>query len=336
MRKRAYRPLPTVFALTLLLLAGGATATTGAEDAEDGSSLEADLQLMMEWFEGRFDNHWQAREEAELEVEHPHGRIHSIFAPVEMPELGEHVFYVQQYANGNPEDIYRQRIYSFGVDRDEQAIELLIYAPPDPAAVVDAHLDPSKLDGLGPENLKSYPGCEVYWKRESEDAFIGYTKEGACRVISSRSGRELVISDDLRLTANEIWIHDRAVDGDGEYVYGHKGGVPHKLWKIRFFDCWAAAPKDADEEEWDSWRPLVVHDQGGKVMLDPPGGGEARYSFELFQAIYRGATDVPVFELAVREAGKERSIAYVWTEPEAERIGINLRYLQVGCRLQGL
>ena len=72
--------------------------------------------------------------------------------------------------------------------------------------------------------------------------YLGYTKEGACQVESKRSGRTLVISDDLRLDAKSIWIQDRAVDSEGNYVYGHKGGIPHKLQKVRPFTCWAAAP----------------------------------------------------------------------------------------------
>lgn len=304
--------------------------------------LEADLEQMMEWFEGRFDNYWQVRLQEAEPPEHPHRRIHSIFSPVEMPELGEHVFYVQQYADGDPSKIYRQRIYSFRIHDEEQKIELVIYAPPDTKAVVDAHLDPSKLDGLGLDDLKSYPGCEVYWERRGRDTdddhFIGYTKERACQVVSSRSGKTLVISDDLRLDAGQIWIQDRAEDTEGNWIYGNKAGVPHKLQRVRFFECWAAAPKGTEGEdgkpEWDLWRPIEIHDQGGSYALVPPGAEEETYTIELFQAVYSGEKTVPVLELAIRERGKEKSIAYAWTDPSSERIGINLRSMQTGCKLK--
>jgi len=32
------------------------------------------------------------------------------------------------------------------------------------------------------------------------------------------------------------------------------------------------------------------------------------------------------------EAGKEQAFAYTWTEPEGKKIGINLRWIQVGCK----
>lgn len=323
-----------------------------AEQLNETEQLDADLEQLNAWFAGRFDNYWQVRMQEAEPPEHPHGRIHSIFSPVEMPELGEHVYYVQQYSDDDPAKIYRQRLYSFSANAEEDAIELVIYAPPDAAAVVDAHLDPSKLAGLKAADLKSYPGCEVYWQRQNrggdDDHFIGFTKEGACRVKSRRSGRTLIISDDLRLDAGQIWIQDRAVDEDGHWVYGNQAGVPHKLQRVRFFECWAAAPKpqpegvtlaptrgDSDAEpEWDLWRPIVIHDQGGHYDFVPPGAEEGRYSMELFQAVYSGENTVPVLELAIRERGKEKSIAYAWADPSSERIGINLRTVQTGCKLR--
>ncbi len=50
-------------------------------------------------------------EDKDGEVEEPHSRIHSIFAPVDFPSLVEHVFYVEQFADGDPSQIYRQRLY---------------------------------------------------------------------------------------------------------------------------------------------------------------------------------------------------------------------------------
>jgi len=323
--------------LLIVILAACAPQTFAA------SALEEDLAQMMQWFSGRFDNYWQTRqqESSKEPVEHPNGRIHSIFAPISMPALGKNVFYVQQYAEGDPSNIYRQRLYSFTTNPKEDAIELVIYAPPDAEAVIDAHLDPSKLDGLSPNDLKSYPGCEVYWQRQNrgidDDHFIGFTKDGACKVISSRSGKTLLISDTLRLDAKQIWIQDRAEDTEGNWIYGNRANIPHKLQRTRFFECWAAAPKGKKEDgsdDWDLWRPIEIHDQGGSYSMVPPNAEEGRYTIELFQAVYEGEKTAPVLELAIRERGKEKSIAYAWADPESERIGINLRTMQTGCKLK--
>lgn len=325
-----------IAAIVCALLLGLGTAA--AAESSTPAQLDADLDQMLAWFTGRFDSFAQAREDEENEVEEPHGRIHSIFAPVDLPAIGEHVFYVEQYSDGDPTKIYRQRLYRFEINAEHGDVELVIFALPDPAAAVGAHQDPAKLAGLTIDNLKAYPGCEVHWTRHgrdtADDRFEGIVPKGACVVTSSRSGRTLIIMDDLRLDAEGIWIQDRAVDPDGEWVYGHRGGIPHKLKRVHWYDCWAAAPKgEGPDAEWDLWRPIALHNQGGRYAMTPSAGGEARYTAELFQATYQGERSVEVLELAIREAGKVRSIAYAWADPSSPRVGINLRYLQIGCTL---
>jgi hypothetical protein len=99
--------------------------------------LKKDMALMMQWFEGRFDNFAQTQEEKESKAEFPHEHIHSIFARVNLPAIGENVFYVQQYMDGNEAKIYRQRLYVFSANKKEKAIELKIYTFADEKAVVN-------------------------------------------------------------------------------------------------------------------------------------------------------------------------------------------------------
>ena len=83
--------------------------------ADDAAILDKDFRTMMQWLPGVYDNQEQVYFEGEQEVDEPlrHERIHHVFAPVDLPAFGEHVFYVQQYLNDDPSDIYRQRIYVF-------------------------------------------------------------------------------------------------------------------------------------------------------------------------------------------------------------------------------
>ena len=189
--------------LALPIFCAWLSLTAAAQTAAKKTALQADLQTMTQMFEGEFDNHLQAWEEKEQKAELPHEHIHSIFARVKLPAFGENVFYVKQYMDGDPAKIYRTRLYSFAPNEKEGALELRIYTFPDEKAVNDAHLDQSKLAGLAPAKMGYYPGCEVYWKRNGE-AFDGYMKKDACRVESKRSGRTLIISDDLKLTKDQI------------------------------------------------------------------------------------------------------------------------------------
>ena len=295
---------------------------------------EKDLRLMMSWFEGRFNNYAQTVEEKETKTEFPHERIHSIFARVNLPNIGENVFYVQQYMDGDETKIYRQRLYVFTPNRKEKAIELKFFTFPDEKAVLNAHLDKAKLNGLTLEKMDSPKGCEVFW-RLKDNKFEGSMKPNACRVVSKRSGKTLIITDDLFLTKDEIWINDQAKDDQGNYVFGNKANVHHKLKKVKIFEGWTAVLKDGSTEmtgqdapadAWDGQRNLMIHDQGGMVKIND------KFSAELAQLTYKNGTKV--LKLGIVDNASGKTVAYTWANPEAERIGINLRWVQAGFTLK--
>ena len=295
---------------------------------------EHDLELMMEWFAGEFDNHQQYVDEIEAEnpPEQVHEWIHSIFHPVELPVFGDHVFYVEQYIDGDPTNIYRNRIYSFSINEEVEAIQLTIYSFKDHEAVIGAHLDETKLEGLTMDDVRTLPGCEVFWKKRA-DNFIGWMPDGACRVPSRRSGKIIVIDDDLVLTKNEIWIGDRAEDEDGNYIFGNKLGIPHKLQRSHDFACWAVVAPDGSQEFEGGTvaRDLTLHDQGGHYEIVTIDAEPRTFRLELEQRVYSGEHRVEVLKIAVYGEDKEKSLAYSWAEPSSKNIGMNLRWFQAGC-----
>ena len=189
--------------------------------------LNYDLETMMEWFAGEFDNHQQHVDEIEAEEppEQPHEWIHSIFHPVELPDFGDNVFYVEQYIEGDPTNIYRNRIYSFSINEEVEAIQLTIYSFKDHEAVIGAHLDETKLEGLTMDDVRTLPGCEVFWKKQA-DNFIGWMPDGACRVPSRRSGKIIVIDDDLvRVEVLKVGIYEEGNDESLAYSWAEPGST---------------------------------------------------------------------------------------------------------------
>jgi len=106
-------------------------------------------------------------------------------------------------------------------------------------------------------------------------------------------------------------------------------GSPTVLLRARLFTCWTALRKEGSADQYDGILDITVHDQGQMVPIALPAGAPVKYSFELSQLRY--ANRQPVMKLAIYEAGKEQAITYIWTEPQSVRIGVNLRWLQVGC-----
>jgi hypothetical protein len=316
------------YLISLLLLA--------ACFATKAQNLAADMKEMLSIFTGEFDNFQQVWQEKEDKTPDSlmHTHIHSIFLPVKIPSIGQNIFYVKQYTDGDTNKVYRMRVYSFSIDDQEKAIRLDIHTFKDEKPFKNANLTPSVLEGLTAENFTSMDGCGVYWKKE-KGAFIGYMKPKACNFISKRSGKRVFITDSLRLTAESIWISDEATDENGGYVFGHKGKIPHKLARCRTFKGWVVwrteEGKDGKEDKSIFIGNLKLHDQGWKMRVVLPDGTVTPYSVELSQVVFEKR--IAVMKLAIYEEGKTKAVTYNWTNPEAERIGVNLRWLQVGLTL---
>lgn len=300
------------------------------------SDLETDLKEMMQWFEGEFDNFQQVWKEGEDKVDEAlrHERIHSIFKKIKAPKLGNNVFFVKQFQNGDTTNIYRMRLYNFSINTTENAIQLDIYSflnPEEEKKYAMANHNPSILENIDFDNLRGTSGCEVYWKK-NDDHFVGYMKDKACHFTSRRSGKEIYITDTLKLTEDEIWIQDEAEDADGNYVFGNKAGIPHKLKKCRFFTGWIGVEKEVGSHNFYFMKNITLHDQGQKVtLIDDKDGTVTKYSIELSEVVYNSG--IEVLKLAFYEEGKDKAPAYVWANPNAKQIGVNVRSMSAGFTL---
>lgn len=323
-------------ALSLAILLSACSVQSSDVQAQEEKKESAEVQIlkrdfkrMMKWFPGRYDNQEQVYFNGNLNVpeEERHGRIHHIFTPVDLPDFPGETFYIEQYQNGDPTDVYRQRVYSFEPDFEENAIRLTIHIPKDAKALLGAHSDLSKLDGLKPTDFTTYPGCEVYWTFQNE-FYHGFMKEGACRVESKRSGKTLVITDDLQLSKSSIWIRDEAVDTDGNYVYGNKARIHHKNLRANNFKCWVSPQKE--NGEYGFYNDIYIHDQGGRVWLE--GEDHQRVGLRMRNVVWPMGNNRPSLVLyAYRGDDEDKAVAYAWTSPDEPRIGINLRWIQASC-----
>ncbi len=325
-----------VFCFCFMLLNGCHTTKTSpfitTQGEKNTDRLASDLLLFKKWFSGEFNNYQQVHKEIEdsIPANLRHEHIHSIFKEVQIPSLGQHVYFVKQYFDNNPNKIYRQRIYNFSINPTEDAIQLDIYAFINPSLdslYRHADKEPSLLANFNKEHVRLTPGCEVFWKRE-HDHFVGYMKEKACNFISSRSGKRIFITDSLRLDEHSIWIRDEAADEDGNYVFGHKGKIPHQLKRVSYYTGWAAAIPSG-ETEMKAIRNLRFHNQGDRQSILFPDGQPTGYDVRLAQLIY--GKDLEILQVAVFRTGQEKVMEYIWSDPNSKRMGINIKgVFQIG------
>ena len=296
------------------------------------AAQDADLDRILRYAEGRFDNHLQVWQQAEDGVadslRHPH--VHAVLAPVDVPAVGPHVVRVQQRLAGAPDGTGRQRLYSFAPGRGADAGRIVMTVHPVRGGAVPddgAPPDTARLAAREPEALQ--PGCQVVWTREG-DAFRGQARGAACGTGSS-SGRA---GDGLYLDGGELWM------GAGEA--GHVAGAhgPYRLRRADAFAGWAVLRADGSEgtgpapdSAFVAVRDLVLHDEGQRQRLVAADGRDLGVTVELAQLVYQ-ASQTAVLTLALYRDGESRAFAYTWADPDARRIGLNLRWVQVGLTRQ--
>lgn len=183
--------------------------------------LLEDMDEMLSWFPGEYDNDEQVSKQKQdgVATNLMQRHTHHLFQPVKVNFTEHQTLYAQQYQHYDPEDIYRQRIYAFDIDKDEEAIRLTIYTPKDPPSIRDLHLNKELQASLTADDFILKPGCEVYWKREGEE-YQGYLKKNACNYFSTRYDKQVYLNETLTLSKEALLLHDKAVDADGVSIFG--------------------------------------------------------------------------------------------------------------------
>jgi CpeT/CpcT family (DUF1001) len=317
-----------------------AASATAASAKQENKLQNNNFALFLQWFEGEFDNNeqvWQQKETAQStatgKVENPFEHIHHIFSPIKNPAIGEHLFFVKQTLDGDPTKIYRQRLYRM-TDGGATGIKLEIFSFLDETKYRDLERTPSLAAALTLAELKATPGCEVFWRfDESKKSFEGTMQENACKIISKSSGKPIYISDTLKLNESELWISDLAVDEAGKTVWGRDDRKPHVNRKVRYFTGWAAISRllksDVPTGKYSYQGKILLHNEGQKVQLFFDDGKPTGYSIELAQLTYQ-ETKTPILKLALIDDKTGKSETYIWANTDATRIGMNLKWIQVG------
>jgi len=127
---------------------------------------------------------------------------------------------------------------------------------------------------------------------------------------------------------NQILIHN--VD-----CLAYQHADPFICNKGRLFTGWIQYPPDVSKpDDLIDLRTLEIHDQGGLAEVKDNG---IKYTVELVQLEY--AHTIEILKLAIYDCAIEdleitrKAISYTWVNPEATRVGINLRKILTGWTL---
>lgn len=127
---------------------------------------------------------------------------------------------------------------------------------------------------------------------------------------------------------------------DGIDIERPDGRPADRFRRARPFVCWVAVLRGArhgdqgagaKDNDWFFTRNVWLHDQGGlaAIMTDETPKREIR--LRLRRVAWPSGPNRPSLTLYVLEPGNARAVSYAWGEHDANRLGINLRWMQASC-----
>ncbi len=161
--------------------------------------------------------------------------------------------------------------------------------------------------------------CTLVWSRSAAE--FRASAEGTC---AEGDPVEVVLSD------RQLWV-TFAAEPAGDY----------RLHRARDFTCYADIPGvgGGRDEPYDRYAGLELHDQGGSAWFTSKEGRRLGISLLLVDwpiNNYEGAfaRDSLVVYLSEELDDGRKELGYAFTVPDADRIGINLKWILVNCYMQ--
>lgn len=109
-----------------------------------------------------------------------------------------------------------------------------------------------------------------------------------------------------------------------------------QLRRARPATCWAALLRDKRKpdgsEDWYFARGLKLHDGGGRVEVAAAGARPA--VLRMRNVAWQTGPNRPSLVLYVHTPdAPDVAVSYAWADPQARRVGLNLRWMQASCTI---
>jgi len=235
---------------------------------------------------------------------------------IQLPRLGTHVLYVEEYPYDEPFE-RRRRV-------------LLNLLPPAPDGTYRVRQYTRRAEApnsgtLSAADVESVEGCDLFLAREGGQ-FRGGTRGRLC--LEKTRGEQRWI--DYRVVIGEglFWYRQRTLSLATDELIEEIAGIPHlDLHAARLFTC------GISWKEQGARRPLAtveLHDRGGRARFRAPDGRELQLELHGRDwPLSTGRESLVLLLTADRAVGDP--IASSWTSLDAARVGIDIGWLAVDC-----
>lgn len=310
---------------------------TGASADDANNPFARDILILTDWFAGEFDNeeqlwfHRRSRSSGEAPI-----RIHTIHAPIEAPQFGDHVFYVEEYKDNDPEQVYRQRLVIFSSDLEENAIRVRQGFFKKPEKWRGAYAAPEKFRKLKEKDVFFIDACDVFMRRKA-DQFEGGMKPKEC--VFGEGDKERYSVHDLMISESKFWRTDATyLTSDDSFHTGTPPGAPSEMRRAKIFYCdffFYGGEGLGSERTQQAVENLRIHSQGGGATAIRKSDG-ASFSILLREKEYPYYETRPDFiYYSLRKTGADRSIAYGVADANSRQFGVNQGEIGAFCHREG-
>jgi len=268
-------------------------ATCALAQGQDGTPGERNLQVMAELLAGIYDNANQAYFDGRLKFpdEQRHERTFVRIETADNADLGSPLFAFTQ-THPRSETPGAEELWLLEADADPLLVRMKRHAMRDGESVYR-------------------DGCDVLWRRDAGQ-FTGHNDSDQCATT-------------MQLNPRALWI-------------GAGGSLPTQLSRARKFSCYVDIPGVAGgrEEPFDRYQIDEMHDQGALHWLETKDGRQL--GITLRNVVWPMNNEVGAFTrnslvmYVLEKTGDGiKTHTYGWSEPRAERIGLNLQWMLVNC-----
>lgn len=284
---------------------------------QDGTRSERDIMILSSLFSGRFDNSNQAYFDIRRNVEssEQHKVIHKKITELTSPEIGS-IVYFAQYFKDNIELSSERRLYTMEVDYQRDVVRMKTY-------FVTAKAMPANL--LTKNDIRYAKGCDLLWQQEAGQ-FHGRLEQDNCALQKNNENTPY----SMLLSQDALWIRESSSPSEH-----------YALDRTRTFACYIDMPGVGGGRDIPYQRFHIddIHDRGGEVWTTIDDGTEIGIRLQNVQWLvnnYKGVFTRPSFVIYVKQKNGEeiKELSYGWTEPSAQRIGLNLKWMLVSCYMQ--
>jgi hypothetical protein len=310
---------------------------------QDSTAGERNLRIMVELLPGLYDNANQASFDGrrKLPAEDRHARTSTTITRIDAPAFGRHAFLWVNRTETPQGTVTSSRIATLAAGPGSDEVTMRHYLR------MSGDIRPEELATLTPADLRRTDGCDYHFERRAEH-FRGLQRPKACRF--EWEGQPVYTDNEISLSRGDLFVHDHKYRvKDGQRITGVASGDPYWLERARIFHCYADVPGvgggvDVPFERFDRF---TLHDKGGvhwfRSTAYPERGLAARDIGLTLRAVTwhvlneaNGNFNRDSLVLSVMEKlpdGSVKEHGYAFTDPDAERIAINLKWMLGNCAM---